>query len=102
MCAARPPNRCPGCVLCMVLKRCRPRPCRQGGELRGLDFRFKTASSLFRKLMSRLDTTMSACNMSERPPTAGEILSGILDILRYTAVRPSTRVAHQPPQPFPL
>ena len=40
------------------------------GELRGLDFRFKTATSLFRKLMSRLDTLVAASVRRQSPVVA--------------------------------
>jgi hypothetical protein len=53
----------------------------------GMDFKFKSATSLFRKLMSRLDASISACSESNtQPPTPADVLKSILDILRYTAV----------------
>ena len=60
------------------------------GELRGLDFRFKTAASLFRKVMSRLDASIEASvSTQEIPPNPADILSSVMDILRYTAVFPT-------------
>ena len=59
------------------------------GELRGLDYRFKTAASLFRKIMARLDATLAENAMAKEkaaPPSPADILDSILDILRYTAV----------------
>jgi hypothetical protein len=87
----------------------------RGGEMQGLDFRFKTATSLFRKLMSRLDTSIAAAAADHKPTTGGpaeaanatsssststsdhspappplqtpkEVLQSIMDMLRYTAV----------------
>jgi hypothetical protein len=59
------------------------------GELRGLDYRFKTEASLFRKVMSRLDATLAETALSKEhtpTPTPADILESILDVLRYTAV----------------
>lgn len=59
------------------------------GELRGLDYRFKTEASLFRKVMSRLDATLAEAALSKDrnpTPTPADILDSILDVLRYTAV----------------
>lgn len=58
-----------------------------GGELVGLDFRFKSEASMFRKVMSRLDSaTRDAAQSLKTVPSADEILSTILDSLRYTAI----------------
>ena len=60
------------------------------GELRGLDYRFKTAASLFRKIMARLDASLADVatqkGAREAPPNPTDILETILDVLRYTAV----------------
>ena len=85
------------------------------GKMCGLDYRFKTEASLFRKVMARLDrataevgtcsTTHSAesaltvlCYLSAQaaisktpPPTPAELLATILDILRYTVVFPTNQ-----------
>ncbi len=68
------------------------------GELRGLDYRFKTEASLFRKVMSRLDATLAevALSKDQSPsPTPADILDSILDVLRYTAVRPDVACTHR-------
>ena len=58
-----------------------------GGEMRGLDYRFKTEASLFRKLMSRVDKAVAEAAVSKTaPPSPQDILSSILDVLRYTVV----------------
>lgn len=59
------------------------------GELRGLDYKFKTEASLFRKVMARLDASLAEAAVSKErkpPPTPADILDSILDVLRYTAV----------------
>jgi hypothetical protein len=63
------------------------------GEMRGLDYRFKTEASLFRKVMARLDASLAEAALSKAqaaPPTPADILKSILDVLRYTAVRASS------------
>ena len=58
-----------------------------GGEMRGLDYRFKTEASLFRKLMSRVDKAVAEAAASKTaPPSPQVILTSILDVLRYTVV----------------
>ena len=66
------------------------------GEMHGLDYRFKTELSLFRKVMARLDkmTADAAIDKDVEVATPAAIVSSIHDALRYTVVF-RTRVSSQ-------
>ena len=72
-----------------------------GGDLVGLDFRFKSEASLFRKTMSRLDSAIRESTLSSKlAPTADDILKSILDVLRCDGhLRPIPPPG--PPRPSP-
>lgn len=69
-----------------------------GGRLEGLDYRFKAPTSLFRKVMARLDKGLAEALDSSQgllaegsrevvpAPSPADILTSILDVLRYCAI----------------
>jgi hemoglobin-like flavoprotein len=61
------------------------------GELAGLEHRFKSETSLFRKVMARLDKGIEAAaqELGVAAPKADEILESILDVLRFCAIFPT-------------
>eukprot|EP01049_Picozoa_sp_SAG25_P002686 SAG25_NODE_145_length_13941_cov_48.705967_8_plen_279_part_00 len=53
------------------------------GEMVGLDHRFKSPTSLFRKVMARMD---AAATSGGGVPTVQAVLASIMDVLRFCAV----------------
>ena len=63
-----------------------------GGRMHGLDFRFKTESSLFRKLIARLDRQLKGNeHIPSFVPSLTVITREVDDCLRYTIVLPTER-----------
>ena len=66
----------------------------QGGDMQGLDFRFKSQTSCFRKVMARIDmaartTTDPSIPGDKSSPTPEAFVASIVDLLRYSAVFPT-------------